>query len=947
MSAAAQTGSLKGTVTDKETKETLIGATVQLVGTYVGASCDIDGNYKLDNIKPGDYSIKFSFMGYSDVVYNGIRIEAGKTVTLNSAMTLRSQLMNEVVVVGEKNLVNLEDATSEIKISSEDIDQMAVRNVTEVVAMQAGVNQTPDGLNIRGGRTYETQYIVDGITAADPLSGTGGVNVQSSSVSDVSVITGGAGAEYSGGAAGVIATSIREGGKNYFVAGSWQRDNMGFNLNQGTNWNTDIVDISLGGPVPFTKKKLTFFASGNVFLSDDYYRVYAKQLHSSIAKRYSSVYYINQVINDPIYDQLVSENDSAFAPRQNNKSSNTIKFSYQIKPGIKISLTNQNSIAVNQNSRTLQIVGFDAVVQPGLQWEFSNQPDNANTYTHRSNLTAFNYQHNLGNKWNMKVSLGRLFTNLRADANGRPFRSETVDQIYDPASIVTSPIELFNPQDTVVYVLPGPGLYNNNGIATRWHDHYASEYSGRAKFSYFPSDKHHEMNFGWEHKEKEYQWADVSRPWVGAPIKINDSTTTPSISVGSSSEIWKTRPNEGGIWFEDRISYKGIIATLGVRFNYWAYGQDLDKAVENADVPLQEYVREEYVESTTPIFGKRYDARLLPKVNVSFPVTDNNVLYFNYGHSMQMPHPRFIYAGLDPDYLDRSPLSVIGNPIIKPEATVSYEIGYKAQLTRDLGFTVAAYNNDKYDYIVSGYAVVKDQTGKYVERLIYYNQDYARIAGVEVGVTQRIAQYFKIFFNGSFQSARGKSNTARESSLQIRQQGFVDNTREQPLAWDRPWDFKLGVIFRSDSTMSVPKFFHDWGFFFSSNFKSGFRYTPVAATGTDDFGRVIYEFETDKPNSKLAKPWFWCDLKLSKDVYFNKKRSMAAVFSFEVRNVFNNLNAQIVNPVTGDGYRDGDDVPYSWRDPKYKDPQNNGAPPNNPARWRPPTQILYGIALKF
>lgn len=922
----AQTGTLKGKVIDEQTKETLIGATIQLVGTYTGASCDINGEYEIKNVKPGDYSVKFSFLGYGDMVFNGIRIEKGKTMTLNAALTLRSEMMGEVVVVGEKNLVNLENATSEIKISSDDIDKMAVRNVTEVVAMQAGVNQTPDGLNIRGGRTYETQYMVDGINAADPLSGAGGgVNVQSSSVSDVSVITGGAGAEFSGGAAGVIATTIREGGDNYFIAGSWQRDNLGFNLNQGTNWNTDIADLSFGGPVPFTKKKLTFFGSGNMFLSDDYYRVYANQLHSS----------------------LMPENDSAWARRQNNKWSNTMKLSYQIKPGIKISITNQHSIAVNQNSRTLQIVGFDAVVQPGLQWEFSQQPDNANTYTHRSNLTAINYQHNLGKKWNMKVNLGRLFTNLRADANGRPFRTETVDQIYDPASIVTSPIELFNPTDTIVYVLPGPGLYNNNGIATRWHDHYAQEYSGRVKFSYYPSNKHHEMSFGWEHKEKEYQWADVSRPWVGAPLVINDSTSTPSISVGSSSEIWKTNPNEGGLWYENRISYKGIIATLGLRMNYWAYGVQLDDAVENELVPLQDFVRDEYQKTTTPLLGKGYDARLLPRINVSFPVTDNNVLYFNYGHSMQMPHPRFIYAGLDPEYLDRSPLSVIGNPIIKPEATVSYEIGYKSQLTRDLGFTIAAYNNDKYDYIVSGYAVVKDQTGKFVERLVYYNQDYARIAGVEVNITQRIAQYFKLFFNGSFQSARGKSNTARESALQIRQQGFVDNTREQPLAWERPWDFKLGVMFRSDSTMTSRKFFHDWGFFFSSNLKSGFRYTPVIATGTDDFGRTIYEYETDKPNSKIAKPWFWCDLKLSKDVFLNKKRSMAAVFSLEVRNVFNNLNAQIVNPVTGDGYKDGDDVPYTWRDPKYKDPQNNSSPPNNPARWRPPTQILYGVALKF
>ena len=937
--AAQKTATLKGQLLDQETKTPLIGATVLIVGTYNGASCDIDGNYEIKGIKPGDYTIKFSYIGYTDKVYNGITLKGGQTREINTTMALRSTVMNEVVIVGDKNLINLEDAASEVSITAEDIEQMAVRNVQEIVNMQAGVNQTPDGINIRGGRNYETQYLIDGISAQDPLSGTGfGVDVQSSSVSDVSLITGGAGAEFGGGSAGVISTKIKEGGDKFEISGSWQRDNLGdwkmgdpndpflqSRINDGTAWNTDIVDLAMGGAIPFTKKKLRFFTSANMFLSDDYYRVQADQLHSS----------------------LFPENDSVFAPRQNNKFSNTLKLSYEFKSGTKISFTNQHSIAINQNSRSLQIVGFDAIVAPGLQYDFSRLPDNANTYTHRSNLSVLNFQHYINNNWNIKVSAGRLFTNLRADANGRPFREPTVDQIYDPQSIVTNPLQTFLPDSPVVYILPGDGLINNNGIATRWHDHYVEEWTGRVSLSYFPKNKHHEFKFGWEHKEKEYQWADVDRPWIGAPIQINDTLSTPSISVGSSSEIWLVNPTEGGLYAQDKITYKGISATLGLRFNYWAYGKQLDEAVTNPEVPLQETSREEYQDKNLKLIRKRYQFRLLPKINVSFPVTDNNVLYFNYGHAMQMPHPRFIYAGLDPEFLDRSPLSTIGNPVIKPESTVSYEIGVKSQITKDLGVTVAAYNNDKYDYIVSGNASIRDQNGNLVDRKIYYNQDYARIVGVELGVTQRIAEYFRIFFNGSFQSARGKSNTARESELQIREQGFVDNTKEQPLRWDRPWDLKSGVIFYSDTTMKIPKAFNRVRIFVSINYKSGFRFTPVELAGVNDFGRPLYQSINNQPNSELAKPWFWTDLKITKDFALGKNKDQALSLTFEVRNLFNNLNAQIVNPVTGDGYRDGDDVPENWRDPKYIDPQASGTPPNNPARWRPPTQILYGLAFRF
>ena len=127
-----QTGVLSGKIVDAGTKEPLIGATVQLVGTYTGASCDLDGKFKVTNIKPGDYSVKISFLGYTDKLYNGIRIEPGKIKTLNGELTTRTHSIKEIVVVGEKNLVNLESGASEVKISSEEIAQMNVKNVQDV-----------------------------------------------------------------------------------------------------------------------------------------------------------------------------------------------------------------------------------------------------------------------------------------------------------------------------------------------------------------------------------------------------------------------------------------------------------------------------------------------------------------------------------------------------------------------------------------------------------------------------------------------------------------------------------------------------------------------------------------------------------------------------------------------------------------------------------------------
>lgn len=98
----AQNGSLSGVIKDAATKETVIGATVKIVGTYLATASDADGKYQIQNIKPGDYTIKITSIGYSEAVYTGIKIEAGKNKVLNIQMTDVSQSIGTVTVYGQK-----------------------------------------------------------------------------------------------------------------------------------------------------------------------------------------------------------------------------------------------------------------------------------------------------------------------------------------------------------------------------------------------------------------------------------------------------------------------------------------------------------------------------------------------------------------------------------------------------------------------------------------------------------------------------------------------------------------------------------------------------------------------------------------------------------------------------------------------------------------------------
>ncbi|MEN8695684.1 MAG: carboxypeptidase regulatory-like domain-containing protein, partial [Bacteroidia bacterium] len=170
LSSLAQLGTLQGVLTAEENGEKLVGAYVRIVGTYGAAISEIDGSYKIENIKPGTYSIKVAFMGYQDKVYNDIDIKGGKPTVLNIKMTSRTNTFETVKVIGKKKVVELDDAKSTITLNKKDIAEMNVRDVQEVVAIQAGVSKSADGIQIRGARVYETSFNVDNISAQDPLA---------------------------------------------------------------------------------------------------------------------------------------------------------------------------------------------------------------------------------------------------------------------------------------------------------------------------------------------------------------------------------------------------------------------------------------------------------------------------------------------------------------------------------------------------------------------------------------------------------------------------------------------------------------------------------------------------------------------------------------------------------------------------------------------------------
>ena len=172
---AAMAGTIKGSVTDRQTKEPLTGATIQIAETRQGVIADLDGHYSID-VKPGNYTLLIRYVGYKDIRMDNI--QAGNTeLVLNFEMESDAQTLGEVSVIAKKNLegeralqMERQKATLAIEnLGSKEMSIKGIGNVEEGVKKITGISIASAGqLIVRGlGDRYSTTTL-NGLPIASP-----------------------------------------------------------------------------------------------------------------------------------------------------------------------------------------------------------------------------------------------------------------------------------------------------------------------------------------------------------------------------------------------------------------------------------------------------------------------------------------------------------------------------------------------------------------------------------------------------------------------------------------------------------------------------------------------------------------------------------------------------------------------------------------------------------
>jgi TonB-dependent receptor len=135
----AQTGVIKGTITDANTKETLIGAAVALQGTTNGAITDFDGNFRIEKISPGSYNLVISYISYDNQIVRA-EVQGGAETTINIELKPASVDIEEVKIVAKRR-----DNTEVAMLSSLKAGSLIVSGIT---AQQIGKSQDKDAAEV-------------------------------------------------------------------------------------------------------------------------------------------------------------------------------------------------------------------------------------------------------------------------------------------------------------------------------------------------------------------------------------------------------------------------------------------------------------------------------------------------------------------------------------------------------------------------------------------------------------------------------------------------------------------------------------------------------------------------------------------------------------------------------------------------------------------------------
>jgi outer membrane receptor for ferrienterochelin and colicin len=880
---AGTTGKITGKVIDVSTKEALPGTNVVLEGTSMGAATDMDGNYTILNIPPGIYSLKFTMMGYKNSVITDVRVSIDLTTTIDVDMNQTVLEAEETVtVVAERPLVRADMTSALSSVGADEIAKLPVQNVNDVLEIQAGIIQSIDGFHIRGGRAAEVAYWVDGVATTDVYSGGIGVAVENSAVQELQVVSGTFNAEYGQAMSGIVNIITKEGGKRYTgeitgYVGDYvghgsvfdvlksvevtknaanQTVAIGHSENPLAKFNpTYNAELSLNGPFPLTKDKLSFFLNGRYYSTEG--ALYGREW----------------------YTPMGTPGDSSIVPLSPTERLTTqAKLTYKLSSNIKLNYGLFWSKWQNDRANYINdLPTLDRNTYTGHNFKYN--PGGLPAELGESFTHIFSLNHVLSPKTFYEFRINRFQTEYKRYVYEDPLATpdylvhvladttEGLTDYYLDISVPEDSIQfvsakeqgrqyewVIDPSSPLGYVHPdsnvAPSAYSFFKTG-QWPGHFernTSYWIGKWDLT-SQIQKAHQLKTGVELRLYEMELHSFT---IRPKLDANGQEITPfQPAIPDESSYYRSdytkKPKEFSAYIQDKIELKEMNINIGLRFDYFDANSTViaDPTDPSIYSPLKnEHIYKNWVEPPdtftavqinewkqsfeqyTPderrsFMHKKVDPKmaLSPRLGIAYPITDRGVIHFSYGHFFQVPEFRYLYENPDFKVLPAGGTNYIfGNADLKPQLTVMYEIGLQQQLSDNIGVDITIFYRDVRNWVgISPLIETVNPSLKYNQ---YENRDYSNVRGITLKFEKRQSQHFSVRADYTYQLAEGTYSSPRD--------GFTasQNNNEPrlsliPMSWDQRHTFNGSIIYQ----------LKDWTVSLIGSYWSGRPYTPTFATG--------------------------------------------------------------------------------------------------------------------
>ena len=266
--SAGTVGKIYGVVKDAGTGEPIANAAVIIVRTTMGASTGADGYYFILNVAAGTYDVQAQVIGYKPLLIQNVLVAPDFTTELNFRLEQTVAATLDAVKVEAQRAIVQRDKTATARfLDGKDLQNQPIRGYQDAASLQAGVVAEQGALRggggvqleeatnaprlyMRGGRSDETAYFVDGFSQQDPLTGISTVAINQNAIQQVVVMTGGFDAEYGKIMSGAVNVITKEGGDKLTGSVEAMTDNLGGSWVGTKKYDYNLYSLQLDGPVP-------------------------------------------------------------------------------------------------------------------------------------------------------------------------------------------------------------------------------------------------------------------------------------------------------------------------------------------------------------------------------------------------------------------------------------------------------------------------------------------------------------------------------------------------------------------------------------------------------------------------------------------------------------------------------------------------------------------------